>query len=73
MTGYTDRLMHAATHRRGASHALVDVLSLSAGQAAVLRPDVLATVLNPVRQEPPQEPPFTEEERSLMISLFTRR
>lgn len=73
MTGYTDRLMHAATHRRRAARALLDVLSLSAGQAALLRPDVLGAVLNPVHPEPPQDPPFTEEERSLMISLFTRR
>lgn len=72
LTGYTDRLMQAATHRRGAARALLDVLSLSAGQAAVLRPDVVATVLNPVRPEPLKDPPFTEEERALMISLFTR-
>jgi 2-polyprenyl-6-methoxyphenol hydroxylase-like FAD-dependent oxidoreductase len=73
MTGYTDRLMHAATHRDRPARALLDVLSLSAGQAALLRPDVLASVLWPGHPEPPQDPPFTEEERALMISLFTRR
>lgn len=71
LTGYTDLLMRAATHRRSAARALLDVLSLSAGQATVLRPDALAAVLNPVHPEPAQDPPFTEEERSLMISLFT--
>jgi flavin-dependent dehydrogenase len=76
MTGYTDRLMHAATHRPRAARALLDMLSLSAGQGAVLRPDVLAAVLypgHPGYSQPPQDPPFTEEERSLMIALFTRR
>ncbi|SHL57578.1 NAD(P)/FAD-dependent oxidoreductase [Actinacidiphila paucisporea] len=73
MNGYTDRLMLAATHRRGAARALLDVLSLSAGQAALLRPDVLARVLYPVHPEQSADPPFTEEERALMISLFTGR
>ncbi|WUH92051.1 FAD-dependent monooxygenase [Streptomyces sp. NBC_00433] len=73
MNGYTDRLMLAATHRRGAARALLDVLSLSAGQAALLRPDVLATVLYPVHPAAQEDPPFTDEERALMISLFTGR
>lgn len=73
LTGYTDLLMRAATHRRRAARALLDVLSLSAGQSALLRPDVLAAVLNPVHPDLLQDPPFTEEERSLMISLFTGR
>ncbi len=73
LTGYTDLLMHTATHRRGAARALLDVLSLSAGQAAVLRPDVLATVLNPLHPDPLRDPPFTEAERALMIGMFTDR
>ncbi|MFG1805566.1 NAD(P)/FAD-dependent oxidoreductase [Streptomyces sp. NPDC049040] len=72
LTGYTDLLMRAATHRRGAARALLDVLSLSAGRPALLRPDIVAAVLNPMHPDLPEDPPFTEEERALMISLFTR-
>lgn len=72
MTRYSDRLMHTATRRRGVSRAFLDVLSLSAGQYAALRPDVLATVLNPLRPAPLADPPFTDAERSRMIALFTK-
>ncbi|NUS12051.1 MAG: pyridine nucleotide-disulfide oxidoreductase, partial [Streptomyces sp.] len=72
MTRYSDRLMHTATLRRGACRAFLGVLSLSAGQTAAMRPDVMASVLNPVRPDPLQDPPFTPEERSRMIALFTR-
>jgi 2-polyprenyl-6-methoxyphenol hydroxylase-like FAD-dependent oxidoreductase len=71
MTRYSDRLMRTATRRRGACRAFLDVMSLSAPQAAALRPDVVASVLSPVRPAPLEDPPFTVAERDRMIPLFT--
>lgn len=71
LTRYSDRLMSTATRRDTPARAFVDVLSMSARQARLLRPDVVAAVLAPARRKPPADPPFTQDERTRMIALFT--
>lgn len=71
LTRYSDRLTAAATTRAAPARAFVDVLSVSARHGRLLRPDVMASVLAPTRREPPADPPFTPDERTRMIALFT--
>jgi flavin-dependent dehydrogenase len=63
LSRYVDRLMLTATRRRQVASGLMDLISLSAGQNTVLRPDVLATALAPLRSEPLAGPPFTAAEQ----------
>ncbi|MFC4034334.1 NAD(P)/FAD-dependent oxidoreductase [Streptomyces polygonati] len=62
MSRYTDRVMFTATHRAAVGRALFDVMSLSSPQNALVRPDVLASALAPVRFVPLPRPPFTAAE-----------
>jgi flavin-dependent dehydrogenase len=71
LTRYSDRLTATATTRGTPARAFVDVLSMSARHGRLLRPDVMASVLAPGRREPSAEPPFTQDERTRMIALFT--
>lgn len=71
LTRYSDRLMAAATRRVTPARAFLDVLSMSARHGRLLRPDVMATVLVPGGGQPLADPPFTDDERTRMIALFT--
>jgi flavin-dependent dehydrogenase len=69
---YSDRLMATAARRGYPGRAFLDVLSLSARQGRLLRPDVMASALAPSRRPALTDPPFTEDERTRMITLFTK-
>jgi hypothetical protein len=64
--------MATAARRGYPGRAFLDVLSLSARQGRLLRPDVMASALAPSRRPALTDPPFTEDERTRMITLFTK-
>ncbi|MYS24103.1 2-polyprenyl-6-methoxyphenol hydroxylase [Streptomyces sp. DvalAA-14] len=70
MSRYVDRLMLTATRRTAVGRALFDVISLSAPQSALMRPDVVAAALAPVRFTPLTDPPFTPQERAALRAVW---